>query len=207
MMALAGMPPATADGIGYEDAPPQEICGLCHGLDGVSLMSKFPRLAGQKAGYIEKQLHDFREGRRGNDGGQMAAIVTEITEEQIGQVARYFSSLPPPSPFASNAGDTVSEAAKHLFHHGDEARGIPACASCHLPGTASETVDAPAHAPYLTAQHADYIAKQLHDFRDDQRENDGSGKMATIAKALTETEIGSLAAYLASMPRKTAHAN
>lgn len=48
---LAGVPASVrADGIGNEDAPPQETCGHCHGFDGVSRMSKFPRLASRPMG-------------------------------------------------------------------------------------------------------------------------------------------------------------
>ena len=51
------------------------------GLDGISATAKFPKLAGQKKAYIEKQLSDFLAGNRTNDGGQMASIVTEIPPE------------------------------------------------------------------------------------------------------------------------------
>ncbi|NJM34167.1 MAG: c-type cytochrome [Rhodomicrobium sp.] len=89
----------------------------------------------------------------------------------------------------------------------DPARGIPACASCHQPGSLAYSLTAPPYAPYLTAQHADYIAKQLRDFREGRRENDATGKMAAIVKALSDTEIDSLGDYLASIPRRTAHAD
>ena len=111
---------ARSDGLGDPGEPPQEICGLCHGLDGVSRMSRFPRLAGQKAAYIEKQLGDFRAGRRANDGGQMAAIVTEINDSQVKQVARYFSSLPPPPPAQNEESKAERDEASRLFKDGDE---------------------------------------------------------------------------------------
>ncbi|MBU2531705.1 MAG: hypothetical protein KKB37_03115, partial [Alphaproteobacteria bacterium] len=107
--------PAIASGLGYQDAPPQEMCGLCHSLDGVSATARFPKLAGQKAAYIEKQLRDFLAGKRSNDGGQMASIVTEITVSQIRDVAIYFSKLPPPPPTSIDAatvnGDEMRQAA------------------------------------------------------------------------------------------------
>lgn len=208
ILEAAAAPPLRADGIGDENAPPQEICGLCHSMDGVSRMARFPRLAGQNAAYIEKQLNDFREGRRDNDGGQMLAIVTEITPEQVVEVARYFSQLGPPPPIADAPAGEITDQMRELFYEGDEARGIPACASCHLPEMAASAADAvPPDAPHLTAQHPDYIAKQLRDFREGRRQNDVTANMTAIAKALSEAEIDALAVFLGSTTRKVAHAD
>jgi cytochrome c553 len=202
LMAASPLP-AAADGIGNENAPPQETCGLCHGLDGVSRMSKFPRLAGQKAAYIEKQLHDFRDGRRVNDGGQMNAIVTEFGDDKLREAADYFASLAPPPPIPADAAGSDQHIARRLFREGDASRGIPPCAECHLPGAAR----APSvEAPYLSAQHPDYIVKQLQDFSAGERENDPAGGMAGIAKALSAKEIAALALFLAAMPRDLARA-
>jgi len=204
---LAAITPAEASGIGDPDAPPHQMCGLCHGLDGVSRMSRFPRLAGQKAAYIEKQLKDFLEGRRSNDGGQMASIVTEITPDQFVEVADYFSGLAPPPPIEPDQPAGDGDVAKRIFNEGDAARGLPACASCHRPGSTVSNPDAPSYAPLLTSQHPDYIAKQLRDFREGQRTNDKTGIMPAIAKALAEAEINSLAAYLGSAPRNSQEAD
>ena len=37
------------------------LCGGCHGLDGNSDDATYPRLAGQYAGYIVKQVKDFQK--------------------------------------------------------------------------------------------------------------------------------------------------
>ncbi|MFT7372332.1 MAG: cytochrome c553, partial [Oleiphilaceae bacterium] len=71
-----------------------EICAMCHNANGISRMAKFPKLAGQKAAYIERQITDFRAGLRHNDGGQMQSIVGEVAQEDIAQIAAYFSLLP-----------------------------------------------------------------------------------------------------------------
>ncbi|MEO1204752.1 MAG: c-type cytochrome [Pseudomonadota bacterium] len=189
---------ASADGLGYDGLPPQELCGLCHGLNGVSATARFPKLAGQKRAYIEKQLADFRAGRRANGGGQMANVITEISEDQYPEVALYFSQLPPP-PTSELEGDidpVALAAAQELFTRGDEARGIPACATCHV-----ETHPTLSYAPHLTAQHPGYLEKQLSDFKSGERANDATGTMAAIAQQLSETEVAALAAYLGSMPR------
>jgi cytochrome c553 len=197
--------PCHASGLGYDGPPAQEICALCHSLDGVSRMSKFPRLAGQKAHYIEKQLTDFLAGERSNDGGQMSAIVTEIEPEQIKDVAAYFSSLTPPPPVLPEDGQQTAPGIVGLVMNGDPIRGILPCASCHLPEMIKTPSPESASAPYLTSQHADYIAKQLRDFRSGERANDGTNTMSVIAKALDDREIDGLASYLASLPRTGKH--
>src|SRR5262249_44319603 len=57
-----------------------------------------PKLAGQRAAYIVKQVRDFRDGRRGNDGGQMQASASYIDDDDLAKTATYFASLPPPPP-------------------------------------------------------------------------------------------------------------
>ena len=80
---------ATAAQADYDPSqyPAYETCALCHGLFGVSHTAKFPNLGGQKQDYIEAQVRSFLEGHRTNDGGQMAAIVTELQPEDIPFVA------------------------------------------------------------------------------------------------------------------------
>ena len=71
---------------------PQDMCAECHGLDGAGNRIKFPRLAGQKPKYIIKQLSDFRDGHRKNDGGQMQKMVTELDPKDVPRVADWFST-------------------------------------------------------------------------------------------------------------------
>jgi cytochrome c553 len=201
LIAFAVLPrQALADGLGYDGLPPQELCGLCHGLDGISATAKFPRLAGQRVSYIEKQLRDFLKRERGNDGGQMASIVTEIKPAQFAIAARHFAKQRAPEPVAEAAARLKSEEiafARDLARNGRKADGIPACDSCH--GVAK-----PEHAytPYLSAQHPRYLAKQLEDFKSGARSNDVSGTMPAIAAKLTDREIEVLAAYYAAQSRR-----
>lgn len=176
---------------------PWEVCALCHGLDGISRMPKFPRLAGQRAAYIEKQLHDFRAGRRRNDGGQMEAVVTEISEAEIPVVAAHFSHSMPPEPVKADVEPKALERARKLFETGDAGAGVPACKNCH-----GSSPSGPVAGPRISAQHPDYLAKQLRDFRSGERANDETGSMPEIAGKLTDTDIDALAAYIAALPRE-----
>lgn len=204
LVALCQMPPtvqpALADGLGYNGLPPQELCGLCHGLNGISATSKFPKLAGQKASYIEKQLRDFLNRHRSNDGGQMASIVTEIKPEQFAIAARHFQNQPVPKPdLEALAGLSKQDAAiaRNLVTTGRSSAGIPACSSCHEASDAT-----PAYAPHLSSQHRSYLEKQLKDFKSGIRMNDRTHTMPVIAKKLSDREIEILAAYYAGQPRR-----
>jgi cytochrome c553 len=96
LVSLLFVSAASAGMIDKEGMDEWEVCAMCHSLDGISRMSKFPKLAGQKTDYISKQFLDFYHGRRTNDGGQMETIATEVDLGELDKIANYFSQLPPP---------------------------------------------------------------------------------------------------------------
>ena len=66
-------------------------CAACHGADGVSPNDLWPNLAGQKEGYLAKQIKAFRDGARQDP--MMAPMVKALTDDDIANLAAYFSSL------------------------------------------------------------------------------------------------------------------
>jgi len=187
---------ARADIIVTEGVQPWHLCATCHSLDGISAMARFPKLAGQRPAYIVKQVRDFRDGRRSNDGGQMEASASDIGDDDLAKTAAYFASLPPPPPDGSQAMDGKEwRRGATLYQDGDAAAGIPRCRSCHDDAE-------PGHppGPFLTSQHAAYLAKQLQDWRAGARTND-AGEMPAIAAKLSDHDIAALATFLASQPR------
>ncbi|MBL4672751.1 MAG: cytochrome c4 [Arenicella sp.] len=64
-------------------------CVSCHGMTGQSVTGLWPNVAGQKAGYLAKQLLDYKKGVRVH--GTMQVIASELTEQQIQDVAYYYS--------------------------------------------------------------------------------------------------------------------
>src|SRR5947208_12526830 len=86
---------------------PWETCAECHSLDGISVMARFPKLAGQRPEYITKQVRDFRDLRRSNDGGQMQATASEVGDDDLEKAAAYFGGLPAPPPDPSVATDSA----------------------------------------------------------------------------------------------------
>ena len=197
--AGATVSPARADMIVTEGVQPWHICATCHSLDGISAMARFPKLAGQRAAYIEKQVRDFRDGRRSNDGGQMEASASDIADADLARTAAYFASLPPPPPdgaVQTNGPEWRRGAA--LYQDGDQAAGILPCGRCH-----DDAPPGQPQGPYLSSQHAPYLAKQLRDWRSGARTN--SEEMPTIVTKLSDQDIAALATFLASKPRL--HAN
>ncbi len=70
-------------------------CAACHGPTGMgNPAAKYPRVSGQHAAYITKQLKDFKSGTRANDSSSiMRSIAKRMSEEEIEAVAEYMSGL------------------------------------------------------------------------------------------------------------------
>jgi len=185
---------AHADMIDTRGMAPHEQCAYCHGLDGNSAMPRFPRLAGQSASYLRKQLADFKRGRRTNDEGAMSGIAENLSEADVESIVRHYAG----QALRARASDMEGDAAagRRLYFNGR--RAIAACATCH--GTVAPVLEG---APRLLGQHGAYLAKQLQDFRRGVRRNDADGVMHRIAQALAESEIRALAAFLSAQPVMT----
>ncbi len=67
------------------------MCAGCHGAKGIGVSAEFPNLAGQKAGYLSKQLRAFRDGSRVEP--TMKAMASTLSDADIANLAAYFSSL------------------------------------------------------------------------------------------------------------------
>lgn len=181
---------AHADVIDTRGMAPHEQCAYCHQLDGNSLMPRFPRLAGQSAAYLAKQLADFRAGRRTNDDGAMSGIAESLSQEEVEQVVGHFAAQRPRAMGGDVQGDVA--AGRRLYLEGG--KGVAACAGCH---------GVRAAAPVLAGQHARYLEKQLRDFKRGARANDPEGMMKRVAGPLTDEEIQALAAFLSAQPVMT----
>lgn len=201
-LALGSSSAAAEDAIGGDmvvtrGMKPWDGCGECHDLDGVAGNGHFPNLAAQKASYLRKQMDDFRAARRSNDHGQMGTSSREATGRILDEVVAYFADLPPPPPVAAEGlSAAAAERAKQLLEHGSRADKIPPCVNCHglSPKRAFD-------APWLEAQQADYIVRELKDFRSGRRGNDPDGVMEKVARTLSDDDIAALGPYLMSLPR------
>lgn len=163
-----------------------EICASCHGAEGVSTMESIPSLAGQPDLYTQWQLIFFRAGTRKNE--QMAAIVQDITNEDIRNIGAYYASLTPPKGVTPDPDPGLSDKGKQ------SAMGRR-CASCHTDSFAGVKATA-----RIAGQREDYLLKALRDYKSGARSGGGMAAMADVAYALQDEEITALAHYLAHLP-------
>lgn len=71
------------------------VCAACHGADGKSpTPAAYPNLAGQYTNYLEHALKDYRAGLRKNP--VMGAQATSLTDQDIRELAEFFSAQPGP---------------------------------------------------------------------------------------------------------------
>ena len=68
-------------------------CTACHGAAGLGRES-FPRISGQHADYIVKQLKVFQRTNQRPEGSVMQTVAHELTGDDIENVAAYVQALP-----------------------------------------------------------------------------------------------------------------
>jgi cytochrome c553 len=167
------------------------VCGACHGPDGNSMAPNFPKLAGQGERYLTKQLHDIKSGKR--TVLEMTGLLTNLSDQDLSDIAAYFASQ---KGSVGAADPKIVARGEALFRGGNLAKGLPACSGCHSPNGAG---NAAGGFPHLGGQHAQYIDKQLKDFRKEEggRTNDGDTMtMQTIAKRLSDEDIAAVSSYI-----------
>lgn len=171
------------------------VCAACHGADGNSSIADNPVLAGQHSAYLMKQLHNFkvREGAKKaeRENAIMAGFAAGLSEDDVRNVAAYFSSQKPVGSYAQRK-ELLADG-QRIFRAGVPERGIPACVGCHSPNGGG----IPAEFPRLSGQHAQYTRAQLAAFRSGERAN--SVQMMKISAGLKDKEIEALAEYIAGL--------
>jgi cytochrome c553 len=167
------------------------VCGACHGPDGNSMAPNFPKLAGQGERYLVKQLKEIKDGKR--VVLEMTGLLNNLSDQDLADIAAYFASQ---KGSVGAADPKLVARGEALFRGGNLAKGLPACTGCHSPDGKG---NAAAGFPHLGGQHAQYIAKQLTDFRKEEggRANDGDAMtMRTIARKLSDEDIAAVSSYI-----------
>ena len=165
------------------------MCAACHGADGNSMISMFPKIAGQGAPYLVKQLIDIRDGARSVP--EMVPFVMGVSDEDFEDMAAYYASQ---TVTAGAADEKLVALGERIYRGGVEEKGIPACIGCHGPqGTGISLAKYPA----LAGQFADYTEAQLTKFSMGERTNDGDARlMRDIAERMHTKEIEAVASYI-----------
>jgi cytochrome c553 len=89
---VASASAASAADVDAGKARAQTVCAACHGASGVSVSDRIPNLAAQKAAYLEAQLRALKDGTR--KSAIMNAIATQLSSDDIANVAAYFAAQP-----------------------------------------------------------------------------------------------------------------
>ena len=162
------------------------VCAACHGADGNSAITLNPKLAAQHPEYLEKQLTEFKSGKRAN--AVMSGMASTLSEQDMKDIAAYFAAKKLTlGQAAKNGAGSLGE---KIYRGGITATGVPACAACHGPNGSG----LPKQFPRLGGQHADYTLAQLKTFRTGERAN--APMMMAIAAKMTEAEMAAVADYI-----------
>jgi len=168
------------------------VCAACHQADGNSVNGIWPKLAGQHAQYLEKQLQDFKKGTQRSDPS-MTGMVAPLSLQDMKNLAAYYASQKVKLEMASSENLKLGE---KLYRAGDFSKKVTACIACHGP---QGTGNAQAGFPSLSGQHPQYTITQLQNFKSGKRTNDLNQIMQDIAKNLSEKDMKALANYISGL--------
>lgn len=172
-----------------------ELCSQCHGDAGEgNALFEAPPIAGLGAWYVEKQLHKFRDGRRGAHPDDAAGLRmrpmarTLAGDEDIAAVSAFVESLTP-------------SIAESTFEDGDPENGKTLYATCSACHGASGEGNPATFGPALNLSSDWYIASQMHKFQSGIRggnPKDMEGVMMRPMSMLVtgEQQIHDLVAYI-----------
>lgn len=171
-------------------------CAACHGSKGEGNAAlNAPAIAGQDATYLERQLRNFRNRRRGMGksdapGTQMQAAATATLPDDaaVTKVASYAASLPKTVNATPAAGN---------LHTGNNLYQGK-CGACH--GVAADG-NPTLKAPRLAGLDAAYIKRQFAHFRNGVRGTDPQDmpgrQMAMMAKTVpAERDLDDIIAFI-----------
>lgn len=184
----------------FEDnmAERTKACMACHGDQGrAGPDGYYPRLAGKPAGYLHNQLRNFSQGRRHYE--LMTRLIDPLSDDYLGEMARYFASLELPYP-KPNANNTISperlSQGRQLVTQGDASRGLPACTQCH----GERLTGVQPHVPGLLGLPLDYLNAQLGAWQTGQRKAHAPDCMAEVVKRIPAEDLIAVSSWLARQP-------
>ena len=163
-------------------------CQTCHREDGSGRAKMdIPRLSGQHASVLIKQLMDIRSGLRVNPEMKDYMFDSELTLQDFADMAAYLQSLPVVGNIAQGPPELVPRG---------QALYASDCAGCH--GEHGEG-RAELFYPMLASQHYSYLLRELDLILTGERGNSNPA-MPPILSNLSADDKRAVAAYLAQLP-------
>ena len=181
-------------------------CAACHGDQGAGgKKGEYPRIAGQRVGYIESQLRNFRSRTRVNIPMFPYTQERELSDEDIKDISAYLSKIELDSKMPTYTG-TEDALTKLLMAErvmiipraeGDLANGEAIyqkkCATCH-----GKTGKGRGMFPMLVGQYTNYLKRQADLYLKGDRPHDEEGVVGVL-NTLKEQDIQDILAYLTSI--------
>jgi cytochrome c553 len=204
LLSLAAIPVAAQDMEKGKEI--NGTCAACHGEHGAGgKRGEYPRIAGQRAAYLEDQLRSFRARKRVNIPMFPYTQERELPDEDIKDVSAYLAAieLPTKPPVFKDSDDALTRllAMEKVMIvprvEGDIANGEAiyqkGCASCH-----GKTGRGRGKFPMIVGQYTNYLKKQMDAYVKGERphdEDDSRGILAT----LKESDLQDILAYLTTL--------
>jgi cytochrome c553 len=164
-------------------------CAWCHGpsLQGFTTA---PRLAGQKAAYIESQLLNFKTHTRDNPLSEqvMWGAAGTVSQEVAHELGAYLSTLD--ADAANDGKRELEERGRAIYQVGNAASNIPSCVVCHGPeaqGTGA--------IPRLGGLSYRYLQRRLGQWGEGYHAS-AVFPMPAVASQLSADDIDAIASYL-----------
>ena len=185
LLAVAAL--AEAPALAQEQLPVRN-CAWCHGASAQG-SGAAPRIAGQRASYIEKELLEFREHARDNPASKqyMWGATARLSPQAAHDFAQYYSALP--AQPAEDGDGSLVESGKLIYEQGVPDANVVSCIVCH--GPRGEGFDA---IPRLGGMSYAYIKGRLEQWT---KGYDASAHpMPIVSSKLSAADIEALASYV-----------
>jgi cytochrome c553 len=188
-LSVAASGPLLADDLRVND------CTWCHGTTGQGY-SKAPRIAGQSAAYIAKQLQGFASHKREEtlNINYMWNAAAHLDAETERGLAAYFAALPPEA--ARDGDQNLVAAGKAIFENGVPDANVAACQACHGPEAQGVR-----EIPRLGGLSSYYVTRRLNEFG--ASHSAWGAPMPKVARSLSPDQVAALASFLSFVDVET----
>jgi cytochrome c553 len=155
-------------------------CLGCHGVDGYRNAYpnySVPKLVGQHPEYLVAALQEYKGDQRSHV--TMHSQASELSDQDMADIAAYFAgNVLQPAPAPANAPTAPA--------------AVAVCAACH----GATGISIIPNYPNLAGQHADYLKREIAEYKDGGRKN---AIMSAMAATIKDSDVEALADYFSRM--------